>query len=346
MGEHVALFVDFENIYKSVKNALDRYVEWQRIVGKVRELGPLAVQRAYANWSAYDEAQIFLLEAGFELIHVPEYREGKGSDARMLIDAVTLGLQDPIGTVVLVTGDSDFVEAVYYLRNRGRRVVVLGVQATTSPILIQAAHRFIAYEALIRERPPAAKESAVFRLPSLAPEEREKLVEEYLNALSRRVRMTPHPKRPEALLDFYNFLVKYQGRESYKAVSTRFQQDPAMKAKYDDTILGELRHQVFHAYALHFEPPRGAEEGLWDRLYRLRPEIKSRRDFLDWCDVGLTLWLAKNLGVDVDSLHPEALAVLLYGQVSPPLVKRAGAVLAKAREFPQWPPQNNSGSAR
>ncbi len=345
MGEHVAFFLDFENLYRSVKAALNRYVQWPLVVDAVRNLGHVAIQRAYANWSVYKDAQPYLLQAGFELVHVPEYRESKGHDTRMIIDAVTLGAQPHIGTVVLGTGDSDFIEVAYYLRSQGKRVVAFGVQATTSPLLIQAVDRFISYESLLTrgvgmQSPASATlEEADSRLRARSPEARQALVEQYRKALSQRVRMTPHPDRPQALLDFYNHLIRHQGRKSYKEAAVSFQEDPDMRAKYDVTVLSELPHQVFHAYALRFD--EGEEGGLWDRTYRLRPEIKSRKDFLDWCDMGLTLWMAKGLG-DVNKIEPDALAVILYGQATPPLIQRARMVLEMARKrWPIWPPRNN-----
>lgn len=335
MGDWVAFFLDFENLHLSAQQSLHEYIQWQKVIEAVREMGPLSIQRAYGNWALYPEAQKPLLNAGFELIHTPDYRGEKkgGFDTRMIVDAAVLGIQPHIGTVVLGTGDSDFIDVVYHLRNHGKRVVALAVQANTSHYLTQAVSRFIPYESLVtsseNDTPPPPPTSQV---------NLEEEAQDYLRALSQKVRMTPSPQRPAALLAFYPYLKKHGGSQSFKAIQQRFQEDMRREGRFDEALLQSLPHQVFHAYALLFEEGNGAS--LWDRVVHLRSEIKSAREFLDWCDMGLTLWIAKGLG-DINRLQPMPLAKVLYADTSPPLVERAARVLEIARQtWPDWPPRN------
>ena len=344
MGEKVACFVDFENLYYSAKHSLNAGLQWPLLVKAVRQIGPISVLRVYGNWAAYKDAQAPLLEAGFELIHTPDYRADKGHDTRMVIDAVLLGGMPHIGTVVLGTGDSDFIDVVYHLRNQGKQVVVLAVQATTSPLLIQVASRFIAYESLLTrtESEAAAAKTAPAGSPTppqAAPSTRENAAERYLQALARKVRMTPHPQRPEALLAFFPLLKAYSGTRSFKDIIDEFQRTMREQGRFPETLLQSLPHQIFHAYALLFEEGEG---NLWDRVVRLRPQLTSAKAFLDWCDMALTLWIAKGLG-NIGDIDPEALASVLYADTRPALVRRAQRVLEMARKhWPHWPPRETS----
>ena len=348
MGDRVACFVDFENLYHSAKHALNLGLQWPLLVKAVRPLGPLSILRAYGNWALYREAQALLLEAGFELIHTPDYRADKSHDTRMIIDAVLLGGLPHIGTVVLGTGDSDFIDVVYHLRNQGKRVVVLAIQATTSPVLIQVASRFIAYESLLTQPEKKAPPSVPMmptRKPSPPPptppkppvDLKENPVERYLQAMARKIRMTPHSQRPEALLVFFPLLKAYGGTRSFKEIVEEFQRSMREKGRFPEALLQSLPHQVFHAYALVFEEGEGS---LWDHVVRLRSNLTSAKAFLDWCDMALTLWIAKGLG-DINEIDPQPLAYVLYADTRPALVRRAQRVLEMARQFwPHWPPRD------
>ncbi len=345
MGDYVAFFLDFENLYHSAKQSLNVKVQWPRVVQCVRQLGPLAIQRAYGNWAAYKEAQVPLLESGFELIHTPDYRADKGHDTRMIIDTILWGTRPHIGTVVLGTGDSDFIDVAYHLRNLGKQVVALAVQATTSPMLIQAVSRFIAYESLLSqseiESPPEDTAPPVEMQPPSPPPPEESLegqTQRYLQALARKIRMTPHPQRPEALLAFFPYLKEHGGTKSFKEIVHSFQEAMRREGRFTDALLQSLPHQVFHTYALLFEDGPGT---LWDRVARLRPGLTSAKAFLDWCDMGLTLWIAKGLG-NIEEVQPEPLAAVLYADTRPALIQRAKKVLELARQhWPHWPPRNN-----
>ncbi len=344
MGDSVACFVDFENLYHSAKHTLHLGPQWTLLVNAIRPLGTPSILRAYGNWAVYKDAQAPLLEAGFELIHTPDYRTDKRHDTRMIIDAISLGVLPHIGTVVLGTGDSDFIDVVYHLRNQGKRVVVLAVQATTSPLLIQVASRFLAYESLL-DRPAKKAPPTEGPLPTTEPKPspkspkhlEEDRVERYLQAMARKIRMTPHPQRPEALLVFFPLLKAYSGARSFKEIVEEFQQSMREKGRFPETLLQSLPHQVFHAYALVFEEGEG---NLWDRVVHLRPNLTSAKAFLDWCDMALTLWIAKGLG-DIGEIEPKPLAYVLYADTRPVLVRRAQRVLEMARQFwPHWPPRD------
>jgi hypothetical protein len=71
------------------------------------------------------------------------------ADIKMAVDAIELCFErDYITTFVLGTGDSDFTPLVHKLRELNRRVIGLGVEASTSSLLPPACDEFLFYERL------------------------------------------------------------------------------------------------------------------------------------------------------------------------------------------------------
>ena len=87
-----------------------------------------------------------------ELIEIPQ-RMGSvrknAADIKMAVDAIELCFErDYITTFVLGTGDSDFTPLVHKLRELNRRVIGIGVEASTSALLPPACDEFLFYERL------------------------------------------------------------------------------------------------------------------------------------------------------------------------------------------------------
>jgi len=146
---HAALLIDFDNVTmgmrsdlsKEIKNLLDSDV----IKGKV------SVQRAYADWRRYPQYIVPLSEASVDLIFAPAYGSNKknATDIRMAIDAVELVFTRPeIGTFILLTGDSDFSSLVLKLKEYGKYVIGVGIQESSSDILVQNCDEYYSYTSL------------------------------------------------------------------------------------------------------------------------------------------------------------------------------------------------------
>ena len=88
----LALFIDFENIARGVKEAQYKGFEIKLVLERLVEKGKIMVKRAYADWSRYAEYKRPFHEAAIELIDVPQSRySGKNSaDIRMVVDAMDL----------------------------------------------------------------------------------------------------------------------------------------------------------------------------------------------------------------------------------------------------------------
>ncbi|MGC4191203.1 MAG: NYN domain-containing protein [Thermomicrobiales bacterium] len=157
----VALLIDYENLQISLKRYFKLTTpKMSLIIQEAQEHGRLVLARAYAPWTSQDLAidAENLYRQGIDLIYVPA---GKNSaDVRIAVDAVeTSARNDNIATYVIVTGDGDLIHPLNYLRQQGRKVVVIGVDAAMSRMLSAAADGVLLYErdldpSVRREQPP------------------------------------------------------------------------------------------------------------------------------------------------------------------------------------------------
>ena len=88
----LAMFIDFENIVRGVKEAQYKAFEIRLVLERLVEKGKIMVKRAYADWNRYAEYKRPFHEHAIELIDVPQSRySGKNSaDIRMVVDAMDL----------------------------------------------------------------------------------------------------------------------------------------------------------------------------------------------------------------------------------------------------------------
>lgn len=153
----VALFIDLENIRYSL-NHLGAEVEPTRLIDKARKYGKIAVALAYADFREHPEWLRRQLDvAGIAVRDVPLHRyqtDGNeryksSADLHMLMDIMETVLDRPkVTTYIMMTGDSDFIRVVTWLRNRyGKRVVIAGVPGSTARDLVSAAGQEDAIEA-------------------------------------------------------------------------------------------------------------------------------------------------------------------------------------------------------
>ncbi len=150
---NMAVFCDFENIALGV--AEEKYDKFsiKSVLEKLLVKGSIVVKKAYCDWERYKSYKAGMHEAAFELIEIPHVRQsGKNSaDIRMVVDALDLCYTKAhVDTFVIVSGDSDFSPLVSKLRENNKRVIGVGVKASTSDLLIKNCDEFIFYDDLVR----------------------------------------------------------------------------------------------------------------------------------------------------------------------------------------------------
>src|SRR2546428_8118792 len=137
--ERIGLFLDFENLAIGAREELGGAFDFRPIADALAERGRVVVRRAYADWSSFDEDRRMLTRHQVELIEIPQ-RMGatrkNAADIKMAVDAIELSFERGyITTFVLGTGDSDFTPLVHKLRELNRRVIGVGIEASTSALL-------------------------------------------------------------------------------------------------------------------------------------------------------------------------------------------------------------------
>jgi uncharacterized protein (TIGR00288 family) len=162
--ERIALFLDYENLAIGARDTLGG-LEFRAIADALAERGRVVVRRAYADWSYFEEDRRMLTRHQVELIEIPQ-RMGvvrkNAADIKMAVDAVELSFErDYITTFVLGTGDSDFTPLVHKLRELNKRVIGIGIEASTSALLPPACDEFLFYERLegVEPKKPAKRTS-------------------------------------------------------------------------------------------------------------------------------------------------------------------------------------------
>ncbi len=142
----VALFIDFENVRYGMKNNYAHEPDPQILMGKARKYGPVAVAVAYADFTEHPDFFRRKLEvAGITPRDVPrrspDVAHKSSSDMAMLMDIIDCLLDRPtVNTLMLMTGDSDFIRVVARARHRfGKKVIIAGVPGSVSNDLIASA---------------------------------------------------------------------------------------------------------------------------------------------------------------------------------------------------------------
>lgn len=131
-----ALFVDYENVFKSLrgKNINVNHKQLAEILkAEANQYGEVLVARAYAPWDIFPEAMSVLDRHDIK----PQYVEGGRKDNADLVMSLEIGesLRIPsrnADVFILVTGDGDFIHVIRMLQQEHKRVVVWGVEGSIS----------------------------------------------------------------------------------------------------------------------------------------------------------------------------------------------------------------------
>ena len=146
---NAALLIDFDNVTMGMRSDLAK--ELRHLLDAEVIKGKVTVQRAYADWRRYPQYIVPLSEASIDLIFAPAYGSSKknATDIRMAIDGIELVFIRPeIGTYILLTGDSDFSSLVLKLKEYGKYVIGIGIQESSSDILVQNCDEYYSYSSI------------------------------------------------------------------------------------------------------------------------------------------------------------------------------------------------------
>jgi uncharacterized LabA/DUF88 family protein len=148
--QRVSVFVDVGNLYHSAKNLFNARVSFNRILETAVSNRKLIRAIAYVITSQTEEEGHFfdaLSSQGFELkakeLQIFPGGMKKGDwDVGIAVDAIKMA--DKLDTIVLVSGDGDYLPLVNYLReNKGCRIEVMAFGESASHRLIDEADEFV-----------------------------------------------------------------------------------------------------------------------------------------------------------------------------------------------------------
>jgi len=149
VSQRVALFIDVQNLYHSAKNLYSARVNFKEILKLAVSKRKLIRAFAYVVRTKTGEEKPFfeaLTGLGIET-RVRDLQEFYGGqkkadwDVGITVDAIRIS--PTIDTIVLASGDGDFLQLIEYLKNRGKRVEVIAFGRSASLMLKKEADEFI-----------------------------------------------------------------------------------------------------------------------------------------------------------------------------------------------------------
>jgi uncharacterized protein (TIGR00288 family) len=148
----VGVFIDWENLYISCRESLAEDPRIYEMQKWAESKGRVTIMRAYGD---LEDLKDTLNSEGIDPI-VVRTRDRNGIavknavDVHMVVDSMEAVEQyESMETVILVTGDQDFIPLVNSLRRKGKKTVVLGPPGSTSERLSRSADEYLGYFQLI-----------------------------------------------------------------------------------------------------------------------------------------------------------------------------------------------------
>ncbi|ERG89673.1 MAG: hypothetical protein J07HX5_01845 [halophilic archaeon J07HX5] len=146
--QRVAVLADSQNLYHSAQTMYTQNIDYAAMLEETVAGRELTRAIAYViRADSTDEESFFeaLVDIGFETRIKPIQTFADGSkkanwDVGMSLDAVTLA--NHVDTIVLCTGDGDFVRLARHLHHEGVRVEVVCFGGSTAERLVEAADQF------------------------------------------------------------------------------------------------------------------------------------------------------------------------------------------------------------
>ncbi len=144
----IAIFLDVQNLYYGALNEYkarlnyNKFIEWITRGRIITRVIAYVVEAEDSNQEGFKNA---LKDLGVEVMSKPLIRRSDGSskgnwDLAIAMDAVSIAPK--VDTIVLATGDGDFMYVADYLRNHGCRVEAAGFERSTSTNLVDAVNEY------------------------------------------------------------------------------------------------------------------------------------------------------------------------------------------------------------
>jgi uncharacterized LabA/DUF88 family protein len=146
--ERIALFVDSQNLYYSARMGYAAKVNYEKLLNLITENRQLIKAYAYIVQPPEGDVRPFAnsLERIGYLVKIKDVRTRADGSAKanwdMGIALDILGILDEIDTIVLASGDGDFVPLVEFIKAKNRRVEIFAFAENTAYDLKEKSDRF------------------------------------------------------------------------------------------------------------------------------------------------------------------------------------------------------------
>ncbi|MFW6457535.1 MAG: NYN domain-containing protein [Planctomycetota bacterium] len=147
--QRVGIFVDVQNMFYSARTLRQSKVDYTKLLQELLGNRQLVRAIAYVVHKPEVDQEAFLealRRAGYEIkireLTLRDDGTARGDwDVGITIDAMTLAQK--LDTIILVTGDGDFVPLADALKGYGCRVEIVSFEQSTSNDLIRSCHDFV-----------------------------------------------------------------------------------------------------------------------------------------------------------------------------------------------------------
>lgn len=147
--ERIALFVDSQNLYYSARMGYAAKVNYEKLLKIITENRKLVRAFAYIVQPPEGDVKPFAtsLERIGYLVKIKDVRTRSDGSAKanwdMGIALDILGILDRVDTIVLASGDGDFVPLVDFIKAKNKRVEIFSFAENTAYDLKEKADRFV-----------------------------------------------------------------------------------------------------------------------------------------------------------------------------------------------------------
>lgn len=151
-GQRIGVLIDVQNLYHSAKNLYGARVNFREILKLAVSGRNLIRAFAYVVKTKTGEEKPFfeaLIKLGIEtrVRDLQEFYDGMKKadwDVGITVDAIRIA--SSVDTIILVSGDGDFLQLIEYLKNQGKRVEIIAFGRSASSRLKETADEFIDIE--------------------------------------------------------------------------------------------------------------------------------------------------------------------------------------------------------
>ncbi len=170
-----AILIDFENLIIGIENNdpdVQRTFSIKKILQFIsKTYGNTVFKKAFADWSnqKFRKYAQDLMKNGVEMQHIVRgsYGNKNFTESHMTIAAMDCILRNPmIDSVVLATGDADFLPLINHLKSTGRLVIGIGAEGTVSSSVLSNCDEYLYYaqDGLYKAHIPAFDKAGTFKL--------------------------------------------------------------------------------------------------------------------------------------------------------------------------------------